>query len=416
MVFQQFNLFPHLTVLRNLTLGPMGARGLTKAEAEGLATRYLERVHIPEQAHKFPRELSGGQQQRVAIARALCMEPRIMLFDSAFQAEIFRAGIQSIGRGQYEAAHSISLGYADTMRFVILPQAIRRILPALGNQFVYMLKMSSLVSVIGVQELTRKANELVVAEYRPLEIYTILVLEYLVLILIVSAGVRWLERRMRTDERQRVNARRERKSEPGTKREEGRGGDSLDQDALGRRGGRRSARGARPRAHPARDGGQRHAGPFLAAEHPARARVSSIGRRCTTMPTRFPLGFRSASRPTCRFSMTAPIRLRTTGRTRVISSATTTGRIGSRRRSPRASPRMPSRAGTSPSCDTPRSSPSGRETWSGRTSTPSSTAGLDDGETLEANQIIGYFNYANRCLNGLGVTTEGDVVGYYAAS
>ena len=81
-------------------------------------------------------------------------------------------------------------------------QAVRRILPALGNQFVYMLKMSSLVSVIGMQELTRKANELVVTEYRPLEIYTILVLEYLVLILIVSAGVRWVERRMRTDERQ----------------------------------------------------------------------------------------------------------------------------------------------------------------------------------------------------------------------
>ena len=87
------------------------------------------------------------------------------------------------------------------MRFVILPQAIKRILPALGNQLVYMLKMSSLVSVIGMQELTRRANELVVTEYRSLEIYTILVLEYLVLILIVSAGVRWLERRMRSDER-----------------------------------------------------------------------------------------------------------------------------------------------------------------------------------------------------------------------
>ena len=125
----------------------------------------------------------------------------LALSDSAFQAEIFRAGIQSVNRGQYEAAHSISLNYTDTMRFVILPQAIRRILPALGNQLVYMLKMSSLVSVIGMQELTRKANELVVTEYRPLEIYTILVLEYLVLILIVSAGVRWLETRMQADER-----------------------------------------------------------------------------------------------------------------------------------------------------------------------------------------------------------------------
>ena len=126
----------------------------------------------------------------------------LALSDSAFEAEIFRAGIQSIAKGQYEAAHSISLSYPDTMRFVILPQAIRRILPALGNQLVYMLKMSSLVSVIGMQELTRKANELVVSEYRPLEIYTVLVLEYLVLILIVSAGVRWLERRMQVDERQ----------------------------------------------------------------------------------------------------------------------------------------------------------------------------------------------------------------------
>ena len=121
--------------------------------------------------------------------------------DSAFEAEIFRAGIQSIDKGQFEAAHSISLNYTDTMRFVILPQAIRRILPALGNQLVYMLKMSSLVSIIGMQELTRKANELVVTEYRPLEIYTVLLLEYLVLILIVSAGVRWLERRLQADVR-----------------------------------------------------------------------------------------------------------------------------------------------------------------------------------------------------------------------
>ncbi len=125
----------------------------------------------------------------------------LAISDSAFQAEIFRAGIQSVDRGQYEAAHSISLNYHDTMRYVILPQAIKRILPALGNQLVYMLKMSSLVSVIGMQELTRRANELVVTEYRPLEIYTVLVLEYLVLILLVSAGVRWLERRFAASER-----------------------------------------------------------------------------------------------------------------------------------------------------------------------------------------------------------------------
>ena len=86
MVFQQFNLFPHLTVLENLTLGPTRARGMSKERAHDLAVRYLERVRIPEQARKYPRELSGGQQQRVAIARALCMEPRIMLFDEPTSA------------------------------------------------------------------------------------------------------------------------------------------------------------------------------------------------------------------------------------------------------------------------------------------------------------------------------------------
>ena len=86
MVFQQFNLFPHLTVLRNLTLGPMRVRGLSQAEAEAKAMDYLTRVRIPEQAEKLPGQLSGGQQQRVAIARALCMEPKIMLFDEPTSA------------------------------------------------------------------------------------------------------------------------------------------------------------------------------------------------------------------------------------------------------------------------------------------------------------------------------------------
>ena len=86
MVFQQFNLFPHLTVLQNCTLAPVWVRKVSKEEADGVAMEFLERVKIPEQAHKYPGQLSGGQQQRVAIARSLCMRPKIMLFDEPTSA------------------------------------------------------------------------------------------------------------------------------------------------------------------------------------------------------------------------------------------------------------------------------------------------------------------------------------------
>jgi general L-amino acid transport system ATP-binding protein len=86
MVFQHFNLFPHLTILENCTLAPIWVRKMPKADAEEIAMKYLTRVKIPEQAHKYPGQLSGGQQQRVAIARSLCMEPKLMLFDEPTSA------------------------------------------------------------------------------------------------------------------------------------------------------------------------------------------------------------------------------------------------------------------------------------------------------------------------------------------
>ena len=121
----------------------------------------------------------------------------LAISESAFQAEIFRAGINSIKKAQWEAGSSLGLNFFKRLRLVILPQAIKNILPAIGNQFVYVLKMSSLVSIIGIGDLTRKANELVVTTYRPLEIYTFLILEYLVLILIVSFVVRKFEKKLK---------------------------------------------------------------------------------------------------------------------------------------------------------------------------------------------------------------------------
>ena len=129
MVFQQFNLFPHLTVLENLTIGPMRVRKVPRAEAEANAHRYLERVHIPEQADKYPSQLSGGQQQRVAIARSLCMESRIMLFDeptSALDPEMINevldvmVGLADTGMTMVCVTHEMGFArkVADTMIFM----------------------------------------------------------------------------------------------------------------------------------------------------------------------------------------------------------------------------------------------------------------------------------------------------------
>jgi polar amino acid transport system permease protein len=125
----------------------------------------------------------------------------LSISDSAFTSEIYRAGIQSIEKGQTEAAKTVGLNYYQTMLYVILPQALKRILPALANQFIYIVKMSAFAYVIGMQELTKRAFELNNNEYRALEIYTFLIFEYLVLVLVISFFVRWLERRMGSDQR-----------------------------------------------------------------------------------------------------------------------------------------------------------------------------------------------------------------------
>ena len=122
MVFQHFNLFPHLTVLQNLTLAPQWVRKTPRAEAEATAMKYLERVRIPEQANKFPGQLSGGEQQRVAIARSLCMNPKIMLFDEPTSAldpemikEVLDTMIQLAEDGMTMLCVTHEMGFAKTV-------------------------------------------------------------------------------------------------------------------------------------------------------------------------------------------------------------------------------------------------------------------------------------------------------------
>ena len=141
MVFQQFNLFPHLTVLENLMLGQVKVRKLSKQDSRERAFKYLERVRIPEQADKYPAQLSGGQQQRVAIARALCMEPRIMLFDEPTSAldpemikEVLDVIIELAESGMTMICVTHEMGFArkaaDTMIFMDGGRIVERAPPA----------------------------------------------------------------------------------------------------------------------------------------------------------------------------------------------------------------------------------------------------------------------------------------------
>jgi general L-amino acid transport system ATP-binding protein len=127
MVFQHFNLFPHLTIVENLTLGPIWSRKVPKAEAEETAMYYLEKVHISEQAQKYPGQLSGGQQQRVAIARSLCMNPKIMLFDEPTSAldpemikEVLDVMIDLAQEGMTMIVVSHEMGFAKSVAHKVL--------------------------------------------------------------------------------------------------------------------------------------------------------------------------------------------------------------------------------------------------------------------------------------------------------
>ncbi len=140
MVFQQFNLFPHLTVLENLTLAPIWVRKMKRAEAEEIAMHFLERVRIPDQAGKYPGQLSGGQQQRVAIARALCMRPQVMLFDeptSALDPEMIKevldvmVGLAQDGMTMICVTHEMGFArtIADMMVFMDAGEIVERAPP-----------------------------------------------------------------------------------------------------------------------------------------------------------------------------------------------------------------------------------------------------------------------------------------------
>jgi general L-amino acid transport system ATP-binding protein len=127
MVFQHFNLFPHLTILENLTLGPIWVRKVPKKEAEETAMYYLEKVQIAEQALKYPGQLSGGQQQRVAIARSLCMKPKVMLFDEPTSAldpemvkEVLDAMIELAEEGMTMLVVSHEMGFARSVAHRVL--------------------------------------------------------------------------------------------------------------------------------------------------------------------------------------------------------------------------------------------------------------------------------------------------------
>lgn len=144
------------------------------------------------------------QNLSVFSIRAVPMEGRAIIAlgfgYGAYEAEVFRAGIQSIGKGQTEAARSLGMTYIQAMRFIILPQAVRRVLPPLGNDFIACLKDSSLATVLAVDELTQLGRMLRAANFRVLEVFNVVAFLYLSMTLLLSGAVRWLEKKMKIEE------------------------------------------------------------------------------------------------------------------------------------------------------------------------------------------------------------------------
>jgi polar amino acid transport system permease protein len=149
---------------------------------------------------------NSGFFQNLAVfsIRAVPMEGRAIIAlgfgYGAYEAEVFRAGIQSIGKGQTEAARSLGMTYIQAMRFIILPQAVRRVLPPLGNDFIACLKDSSLATVLAVDELTQLGRMLRAANFRVLEVFNVVAFLYLSMTLLLSGAVRWLEKKMKIEE------------------------------------------------------------------------------------------------------------------------------------------------------------------------------------------------------------------------
>jgi polar amino acid transport system permease protein len=149
---------------------------------------------LPNWAHRIP-----GMDLVTQLTPLTAAGLALALGSSAFLSEIFRAGVESIPKGQIEAALSLGMSHTQAMTRIVLPQALRRVLPPIAGQFIQTIKDSALASAIGLRELTRRATELQVQTYRPLEIYTFLALEYISIVLVLTWLLRRLERRMRLD-------------------------------------------------------------------------------------------------------------------------------------------------------------------------------------------------------------------------